>query len=306
MKLKIIDEKSGNPFEYFPDEEHHIEGYARNYEKPESVAKVMGGLVRILNLPSKADCLEIGASNNFKPSRSLNQQGMCVATLDADCNIQRHTDIATYDAYKDMKKQLGSQILIPRIAGRDGPITNYLGDLAFVLDEQSSIRNQRFNFVYFWGSMYWGDTCSSVEWSQTASDWCQIKIPFPERILKAVHLIKEGGRLFSTSTVFSGHAGEKPSYIAYSNQVIVDSALYLATAGPIKAKTIGLIGQSEEATRKKFGAFPNPLEEIIQKKLYSCFGDNNDYQGLRKAMADIENLKALDRLGMVDAMFLEF
>jgi len=75
MELLIIDETSGNPFEYFPDDGQPEIGFPRNYGKQESLDKIMKTLSEKLGFENRKSCLEVGAGHNQSPSQALSKLG---------------------------------------------------------------------------------------------------------------------------------------------------------------------------------------------------------------------------------------
>jgi hypothetical protein len=322
MKIKIINETTGNPFEYFSDDtDKYIDPilyYPRGYNKQENVQRVMSGLLKKIGLDTNIDCLEIGSGHNLKPSQSLSNLGARVVTLDADWNPERHTEFPELKDYDKLRKKFGKEIMIPRIAGQNGNVVCYLGDVAFLKDEKSELKDYQFDLAYFFGSLNYDGCCSCVEDAQTSKEF-GINISFPKRLLPIISAIKDNGRILATSSHFSGYMPESEKYVGTHNLDLVEIALYYALGTKRKAKSIGIFVQTPESVMKTLGLtnlsqeqkerlLENPFEQAIKNGLKSLFGKDNNYENLRKALDTLnqDDRIKLTNLGLVDAVYVEY
>ncbi len=322
MEIKVIDEKNGNPFEYFPDDGDKYRErtfyYPRSYKKQENVQRVISGLLARMGLETDIDCLEIGAGHNPKPSQALSSLGARVVTLDADWEDERHTNLPKNEDYAKLKRELGNKVMIPRVAGRNRNVICYLGDVAFLRDEKSELRDKKFDLVYFWGSLNYDGCCSCVEDARTPEEF-GIKINFPKRLLPVVSAVKDSGRILATKSHFSGYMPESEEFVGAHNADLVEIALYYALGCGREAKSLGIFVQTPESVMKTLGItslspkqqerlLENPFERIMRNGWSSVFGKDNDYQDLRRTLnlLSLGHRTKLTNLGLVDAIYVEY
>lgn len=317
MEIKIIDEKNGNPFEYFPRDGYKPD-YPRNYEKQKNVQKVISGLLTKIELDKNIECLEIGAGHNPKPSQALSNLVEKVITLDADWEPQRHTDFSELENYKKLKAKWGKELVIPRLAGKNDNVDCYLGDMAFLKHEKSELKNKKFDLIYFWGSLYSTGICSSIDCSVTAEE-LGISINFSERLLPALSNLKNNGKILSIGPHFNGHDSETKKDVGIYNINLVETALFYALGSERKAKSIEIFVQTPESVKKRLRIknfliktqerlLDDPFERKIRNGWGSLFGEDNDYENLRNTLNRLDNNKRekLKNLGLVDAVSIEY
>ncbi len=327
MEIEIIDEKSENPFQYFLDEEGYYyfkeKGmkFPRSYENFENVKLVMKGILGKLNLQNKIECLEIGAGHNPLPSKSLSKLGQKVSTLDADWEPKRHTELS-YEKLQELRKTIGNELLIPNLYGKNEDVSCYLGDIAFIKDEKSLLKNKGFDLIYFWGSIISNGICSSIQNSQNAKYKHHIEIEYKDRILKPISSINENGKLISVAGYFCGHTREELECIDNTNMEFIELGLHWAFSGNKIAKKIGFFIQSPDSVinqgitklddQAEIILHKNPLERMIEKQSSSLFGKtfnkNENYKELESLYSklDINNVKKLENLGIIDAVYVSF
>lgn len=315
MEIRVIDENTGNPFRYFNNEDH-ASGYPRSYKCISNVKSVIDKILEHLDLQRGIECLEVGAGHNPLPSQSLSQLGANVTTLDADWESKRHSDIS-HERLQELQKKFGCDLVIPRIGGRNGDVTCYMGDVAFLGDSRSPLRDRKFDFVYFWGSVNYNGFCSSVEDSSTPEE-CGIEIKYPDRILRPIPAVKDGGKIISVAQYFCGHIKETIKHIGYHNMDLAELGLYWALAGDRDVKVLGFFTQSPQSVvnrqeieldrHAEEALIKNPLERIIQTGYYSIFGKDDSYAKLREAQGrlDTRNRQRMENLGMIDAVFVGY
>ncbi|MEK6917116.1 MAG: hypothetical protein AABW92_05220 [Nanoarchaeota archaeon] len=315
MEIRVIDEKSGNPFRYFDNEEYNL-GFPRSYEDIGNVKAVMSGLLEQLGLQRDIHCLEIGAGHNPNPSQSLSQLGASVITLDADWESERHSDIP-YERLIKLKKEFGKDLVIPRLGGRNGDVKCYMGDVAFLREPRSPLKNKEFEFVYFWGSMDYNGICSSVEDSSAPRNY-GVEIKHEDRILRPIPAVKKDGKIISVAGHFCGHKYENVKSIGYHNMNLAELGLYWALASGRDPKVLGFFTQSPQSIIERKGIeldgdteevlCKNLLERSVQTKYYSRFDKDEYYAKLKEAQdrLDTPNRQRLENLGMIDAVFVGY
>jgi hypothetical protein len=314
MEVKIIDEKAGNPFKYF--DKKPFRNFSRDYRGSENVPEVMNGLLEQLGLQREIHCLEIGAGANHGPSRSLSYLGAKVTTLDADWRPERHTDIS-HERLNELQKELGKELVIPRVGGKNGEVTGYMGDVAFLRDSKSPLKDKEFDLLYFWGSMDATGICSSVENSDAPKEY-GVKIKYSDRLLTPIPAVKKGGKIISVAQYFNGHQDEEIYNVGNNNMDLTDLGLFWALTGGRDAKVLGFFIQSPQSVieRKEIELddkteailCENPLYRVVKTSYFSRFGKEQDYIRLKEAMDRLgtPNKQRLENLGMIDAVFVGY
>ncbi len=314
MEMKMIDEKQGNPFRYFKNE--GISGlWPRSYKKSSTIQSVMGELLIQLGLPKNIKCLEVGAGHNQKPSQSLAQLGARVATLDNDW-FETHLDIP-FEKLREIEQEMGRGWVIPRIVGGKDGVIYCRGDLAFLRDPKSFLKEEEFDFIYYWGSLQHNGICRSVQDSCASKEY-GIEIEYAQRIVKPIPAVKKGGIMMAVAGYFAGHETEQVERIVTNNMHLAEVGLYWAFGSAREAKVLGFFTQSVESIiEKKWiesglktaeASYENPLERIIQTKSDSLFGKEKDYERLREAQEWLgaANRERLGKAGIIDAVFVGY
>lgn len=319
MEIAIIDEKNGNPFEYFPEEKDKYCSknlhFPRSYKKQEIVNKVIEGLSRIMGLGNKIDCLEVGAGHNFIPAEAFSFLGNKVITLDNDLNYMRHYYLLKgneFEDYERFNKLYAKSRIIPKLGGKLENVDCYLGDLAFIDHEESELNDKKFDLVYFFGSIYTDGTCSSIDCSESTLD-LGIKIDFKERINKSLKCLKQEGKIFFCKSYFSGYLSESVNSLGIHNQSFVDLALYLSSIEK-PAKEIKIFTQSPEALKRlhDIQCFSNKLnlrliENQFESLLKSKYGQLLDKEKFVQIYESMNGEKEkFENLGLIDAISIEF
>jgi len=180
MDLEIITERESSPFRHIFPEILEFSNGRRYGQDMGCMTQVMGEFLDSLHLPRNPKTLEVGAGHGQEPSKALLTLGARPSTLDADWN----TFCTLYPKLDDLYR-LGEAELYPMLAGNNG-VTHYLGDIAFIGDERSQLRNERYDLLFYWGSIHGTDFCSSVEQSRNAKDKHNREIPLKERLVAPI------------------------------------------------------------------------------------------------------------------------
>ena len=314
MQVKILNLNSGNPFQHFPED--------LNYKKQETFDKIMKNLLPQVELSNKVSCLEIGAGSNLLTAKGLVNLGAKVVTLDINWTPER--DTLSYEEYVELQRDV-LKALVPTFYGKDEKIKSYLGDLAFLDHKESQLKDNKFDLIYFYDSMFTNGLNQTVSASSTAR-YLDLVIPFSERILKANAAINNGGVLFATGMhenfterYDKQYGTDIPKCVGWTNNRLTDLLLYWAIAGATitgkKPTLIGMMGQTKESLGGRFSKYS---QEQIQNQVYrdtidfiignnfpSLFGNENNYRNLREA-SEILPREERAKLAVIDAVFVKY
>ncbi len=310
MEIRVINEKTGNPFHYFENEDSKKVGFPRTYTKEKNVHTVCEGLNQILAIPV-GDYLEIGPGRNPLPTKAYASLAARVSTVSLDWEEQ----------FGEQKKRKTEEDFHPRrVYSREG-VEEYLGDVGFLSGEKSELRGREFDLVYLWGSWHNVPYCRSVK-KRNYDDRIIIE---PERKMKEMgRAVKEGGTLLIISECFSGFIDEEclEGLLELKKEFLRDG-LYFGKQLERKAKRLTIIGRSRERTLEVSRAYSDPfwktkktfdervfdedpVESIIQR--VTTKGVIHDYKWLVESWGEtlIEAKQTIATLGSIDAIAMHF
>ncbi len=296
MRIITINETTGNPFKYFHGK-NSISTCHRAYENLKEVSEVMNGLASILNLQEGINCLEIGAGGNVYPSESLTSLGAKVKTLDAD-GWETHNLIPC--SLRDYEKLKDKDILIPHKAGEHNGIEAYMGDLAFLLDEKSELKDEKFDLAYFWGSLYGFGICSSVINANKAA-YHSVKISEKDRIGILPQALKKNGQILIVSPKFNGHSSEKIDTLRVDSKTLLAYAYYFALGTDRQATAIGFIGGTNHID--DYDTLEGVKVKLSQRSQLQ--ERTNEFAYVRDIISKKDQEK-IRRLNVIDAAFVKF
>jgi len=322
MELEIITERESSPFRHvFPTKYTNGRRYGKNLE---NMQLVMGEFLDSLKLGRDIRTLEVGAGHGQEPSKALLALRATPETLDADWNEYCKGRIPTV---AELDK-IGEAQLYPTKAGNNG-VVHYLGDVAFIGDERSQLKNERFNLLFYWGSIHSTDMCSDVNKSSTARDF-GIQIPLQGRLVAPIGNVGTDGYMAYVSGFFNmnGDPHVHPKNVMSFNGRMVDTLLLWANyegRKPARAVVFGLNPDfsfeylRENAGHECYGgvneaeireAVDNDTIGIFMKNHWSMFSDYQakDSSAYRKALEVFSpaQQKAISDLGLVDCVAVQY
>lgn len=256
MDLEIITERESSPFRHvFPEKYTNGRRYGTNLK---NMQLVISELLENLSLGKNIRTLEVGAGHGQEPSKALFALGANPFTLDADWN-DYCTGIPTTE---DLDK-IGEARLYPMLAGKNG-ITHYLGDVAFIRNNKSQLKDKEFDLLFYWGSIHTGGFCSSIDISKTTTYEFKKDISLKERLEAPIKNVNNKGYMAYISEFFNrtGDLEIHPKNIINLNGDMLDVLLLWANhenRKPVKALIFGL--------NPDF-AFEYIKENVIKERLY--------------------------------------
>lgn len=256
MDLEIITERESSPFRHvFPGKYTNGRRYGLDLL---SMKKVMKEFLENISLDRNIKTLEIGAGHGQEPSKALLSLGANPFTLDADWN-DYCTGIPTTE---DLDK-IGEAQLYPMLAGKNG-ITHYLGDVAFIRDNKSQLKDKKFDLLFYWGSIYTGGFCSSIDVSRTATYEFNKDISLKERLEAPIKNVNNKGNMAYISEFFNrtGDLEIHPKNIISLNGDMLDVLLLWANHKNRKPAKVLIFGLNPDF------AFEYIKENVIKEKLY--------------------------------------
>lgn len=323
MELEIITERESSPFRHiFPEISEHSNGrrYGQDLKKME---QVMGEFLDSLHLPRNSRTLEVGAGHGQEPSKALLALGAKPATLDADWNEYCKGSIPTTE---DLDR-IGEAQLYPMLAGQNG-VTHYLGDVAFIGDERSQLKNERFDLLFYWGSIHGTDFCSSVQQSRTSKYDFKRDVPLKDRLVAPIENVENSMAYVSGffNRTRDPHLTAK-NIIAF-NDDMVDTALLWANYQRRQPQRVFIFGLSpdfafeyargigdesliDKPTEAEYReAVDNDTIGKFMTKHWSMFSDYKakDSSAYRKALEVFSpaQQKAISGLGLVDCVAVQY
>jgi len=322
MELEIITEKESSPFRHiFPAEHTNGRRYGTDSE---NMQLVMSEFLESLSLDRNIRTLEVGAGHGQEPSKALLKLGAKPSTLDADWSYTYCTDIPTIE---DLQK-LGEAQLYPMMAGKNG-VTHYLGDVAFIGDARSQLKDMKFNLLFYWGSIHGTDFCSSIEQSRSSYDFGR-EIPLKDILVAPIQNVGNNGYMAYVSGFFNrtGDPMIHPKNVMTFNGKMVDTLLLWGNYDgrkPARAVIFGLspdfafeylrqnteqecFGRVTEAEIRE--AVDNNTIGRFMKNHWSMFSDYKakNSSGYRRALKIFSSAqqKAISDLGLVDCVALQY
>ena len=323
MELEIITERESSSFRHiFPEISEHLNGrrYGQDLKKME---QVMGEFLDSLHLPRDSRTLEVGAGHGQEPSKALLALGAKPATLDADWNEYCKGSIPTID---DLDR-IGEAQLYPMLAGQNG-ITHYLGDVAFIKDGRSQLRNERFDLLFYWGSIHGTDFCSSVQRSRTSKYNFKRDVPLEDRLVAPIDNVENSMAYVSGFFNGTGDPSLTAKNIIVFNGYMVDTALLWANYQNRQPQRVLIFGLSPDFAFEYARGVGN--ESLINKPTeaeyreavdndtigkfmtnhWSMFSDYKakDSSAYKKALEVFSQAqqKAISDLGLVDCVAVQY
>lgn len=322
MELEIITEKESSPFRHVLPSTPTYSNGRRYYADMAKMKQVAGEFLDSLGLDKSIRTLEVGAGHGQEPSKALLELGAAPFTLDADWN-----DFCTDIPDVRQLDRIGEAILYPMLAGRNG-VTHYLGDIAFIGHERSQLQDQRFNLLFYWGSIHGTDFCSSVAISQSSYRLGK-QISLKDRLEAPVPNIEDAGYMASVSGFFNstGDPITHPKNVMNSNGDMIDVLLVWANHEKRKPKRAIVFGlgcdfaseylteYSKECLIKTTkdevkDAIDNDTIGRFMANYWSMFADYKakDNSGYVKALAIFTSAqqKTLSNLGIIDCVAVQY
>ncbi|MSR86063.1 hypothetical protein EXS74_01550 [Candidatus Woesearchaeota archaeon] len=309
MQIEVIDENTGNPFQYFEDDGSREVGFPRVYKKEKNVRTVCRDLNDILKI-SPRECLEIGPGRNLLPSEAYASQGANVSTLSL---------VGERRFIEEKEKRTRREDFHPRKVHTRRRIEEYLGEVGFLNEAQSELRGKQFDLVYLWGSWNNVPYCYAISKRNFDDNIIIEKERKMEEIGKAV---KNGGTLLMVSECFSGFVGEE-NFDSLTNlkEQCIRFGLYMGSELERKARTMVIIGQTKKRTLEISNSFDDevcttrgdpkvmdedPVENFLERVKRKAPG--LDYSWLAKDWKDTSSAEkqAIASLGSIDAIALHF
>lgn len=322
MELEIITERESSPFKHiFPEMSEYSNGrrYGQDLKK---MGRVMGEFLDSLHLPRDSRTLEVGAGHGQEPSKALLTLGSKPATLDADWN-----DYCTNIPNVDDLDKIGEAQLYPMLAGQNG-VSHYLGDVAFIGNERSQLQGEKFDLLFYWGSIHGTGSCSSVSQSRTARDDFKKDVPLRERLVAPIENVENSMAYVSGFFNRTGDPQVRPKNVMSFNGRMLDTLLLWANyegRKPARAVIFGLNPDfsfeylRENAEKECFGdvneteireAVDNDTIRRFMTNHWSMFSDYKakDSSAYRKALEVFspEQQKAISNLGLVDCVAVQY
>lgn len=310
MELEIITEKEASPFGHvFPELLKDSSGrrYCRDQEK---LQQVMGELLQSLGLGREIKTLEVGAGSNLVPSAALHFLGAKPATLDADW--QFHLNGIKFE---DLRVLSEAQ-LYPRFAGKNIGITHYLGDVAFIGDERSELRGEKYDFLFYWGSIHSSGYSSTIDQSRNAAE-LHIEIPIKDRLAAPISNVKDGGSMAYVSGFFSGIGDPSlgPNNIPLINMEMAATLLDWANYNKRKPAKVIVFGLNRDFTfeylrdNDELKIWRHFTEEEIRKLAevdsVGKLMEHKDYCKDAEVLSPAQQ-KAIRSLGLVDCIAVQY
>jgi hypothetical protein len=144
MKLKIIDENSGNPFPHRISISSRLsscmrystDGYSHNDQAVQDTTKK---LAQIIGLTPGQGTIDVGYGSCLVVAATLKELGMDAYGLDSQDGLD--------------KEKFGAPIFVPpHFNAEQNGVKKYCGTIEELLHPESELRDQRFDLFTFWGS----------------------------------------------------------------------------------------------------------------------------------------------------------
>ncbi len=334
IKITVVDEHTGNPFKEYP-------GVGRKYFRDGAVMEQLWReFLPILGYNGGIKALEVGAGHNPGPAKALARMGNEAHILDAD--ITKEVSEAVSPGSDELVSRLYQNDVeyYPRLVGKNGGLQVYEGSIEDALNPNSQLIGKKFDLVYFWGSINSGGFSYSITASTSERHNDRGPEPLGRALRPATSLAREGGTVAVISHFLNyvGDITECPENLSWNNCSLLDCALYLAVSGERQASEIIALGISRKtASEHYYGLLApidlenysgkrsfksksrelrakikdevcrDPFEAIINGGKFSMFGNTNQYQALKAAIAQTDNPESLrNSLGRIDAVAVRY
>lgn len=308
MDLEIITESNRSPFRHvFPSETSNGRRYGRNDNQ---IDLVLTNLLNFLGIERNIRSLEIGAGNGAEVSKSLYRLGVDATTLDLD-----YTKIMKSDG----KLPVGNDLRYPTLIKED-KIHIYQGDVANINHEKSSLKDQKYGLVIFWGSVHTGGSNAALDFGVSKLLTGEV-FSIEELLCAPIQNVGAGGYIVYVSGYFNSHGDPQlyASLAKFRNYNMLDSLLswvHYVERAPKKAIIFALsknflldyLRENPEEFRKDryfHEALFDTVDDLIimsmeerERTLMRTSG-RIDYFSLEQAIA-------INNLGLIDAVALHY
>lgn len=319
MRLELIKDKL-SPFSHIAPRKYTN---GRRYSG-DDMKKVTGELLDALGLSREISSLEVGAGHHQEPSKALRNLGVNTTTLDLDWN----GDFCTKIPLEGIDR-LGESQLYPMLAS-EPERQHYLGDICYIGDERSELRDKRFDLLFYWGSVQGTGFCSSISCSENTGLNFQREVSLKERLESPIPNVSEKGFMAEISGFFNatGDPHIHPKNVLLFGGYMIDTLLAWLNNEARKPEEVIVFGLSKDRARdyireqvsnevsrlvtdKEIEDSVNQNRiEFMANKHASIFSDraNKDSSGYRKALEVLAPLeqRAIVELGMIDCVAVKY
>lgn len=295
----------------------------RRYQGDE-MDRVAGDFLGSLELsPEDTRSLEIGAGPYQRPSRALKNHGVNTTTLDLDWN-SFCTKIP-----RESLEVLGESKLYPMLSS-ESETQHYMGDICYIGDERSELRDKKFDLVFYWGSIYGASICSSIEDSERTRLGFKREISLKQRLESPIPNVSEKGLMAEISGFFNatGDPCIHPTNILLFGGYMIDTLLVWLNNEIRKPEEVIVFGLSKDRALEYMqeqlpNEFSNSISkdemrdslnknrfEFMARNHYSIFSDHkkedsSEYVRVLGALSPTHQ-RAISELGIIDCIAVKY
>jgi len=273
IKLEITDENSGSPFNVTytsrPDYFRRVHNMERFWRKFLPILGIntgnntgnmsTGDPKSALNESERSSnftSLEVGVGHHLQKSQALAVLGAMPSALDATvCGAFSRlysSERERIDNYLKQCEQIGNKVYIPHMAGEVNKVKLYLGDIALINHDESVLREQEYDMVFFFGSVFSEGISLTVDTFTLSDD--PHKIGLEERLKVPISKVKSGGILLATSSYHCGAFEMDAGVVSHFNKRLIDLLLYWSSVSDREIEKAGIVCLSKERAKQVLGS----------------------------------------------------
>ncbi|MBI4454031.1 hypothetical protein HY636_05295 [Candidatus Woesearchaeota archaeon] len=343
INLEITDETSGSPFnvtyinrpDYFI-RINNLERFWRRFLPILGIENFQDGS-NASDVSNNSNCssyngltsLEVGVGHHLQKSQALAVLGAMPSALDATvCGAFSKlytSERERIDSYLKQCEQKGNKVYIPHMAGEVNKVKLYLGDIALINHDESVLREQEYDLVFFFGSVFSDGISSTIDTFTLSED--PYKIRLEERLKLPILKVKSGGILLATSSYHCGAFEMDAGHVSRFNKRLIDLLLYWCSASNREIEKAGIVCVSKERTRQVLGSnILNDLDELeealsdpVTNLSYhtsspngtytSILGKEDNYKRLKEALERFshdDKRRIAESVGRIEAVYVKF